>query len=269
MRPHLRLDTGRDVSHQFPHDVLLAIESRHMEGRHAELPAEVPQRDVLLHELADDGAVAEPGGQVDRRHPGLVLVQRGGSTAQQQLDDVSVTALSRHVERGGVGDPVPVGRHDALVELEQLLQHPHAAFLCGDVCGGVAVLGGGRDQGGLLLQEQPHHLGLVRLGSQVDPEYIRSGQVGSGKATPTGFWPKSSVLSTPAPRLISMSQAACFPAEAARWSGVCFFCKREIESSDSQSVAAITHHAGGVYSRVVFGHQGVDQLVEPVEGHVV
>ena len=140
MRPHLRLDTGRDVSHQFPHDVLLAIESRHMEGRHAELPAEVPQGDVLLHELADDGAVAEPGGQVDRRHPGLVLVQRGGSTAQQQLDHVSVTALSRHVERGGVGDPVPVGRHDALVELEQLLQHADTALLGGNVGGGVTIL---------------------------------------------------------------------------------------------------------------------------------
>ena len=52
-----------------------------------------------------------------------------------------------------------------------------------------------------------------------------SGQVRSGQVrTPTGFWPKSSVLSTPAPRLINMSQAACFPAEAARWRGVCFFC---------------------------------------------
>ena len=122
-----------------------------MEGRHAELPAEVPQRDVLLHELADDGAVAEPGGQVNRRHPGLVLVQRGGSAAQQQLHHVGVTALSGHVERRGVGDPVPVGRHDALVELQQFLQHPHAAFLGGDVCGGVPVLCCCRHQGRLLL----------------------------------------------------------------------------------------------------------------------
>ena len=168
MRPHLRLNTGRDVSHQFPHDVLLAIESGHMEGRHPELPAEVPQGDVLLHELADDGAVAEPGGEVDRRHPGLVLVQRGGSAAQQELHHVSVAALSGHVERRGVGDPVSVGRHDALVKLQQFLQHPHAAFLGGDVCGGVPVLRGGRHQGRLLLQEQSHYLGLVGLGSQVD-----------------------------------------------------------------------------------------------------
>ena len=139
-----------------------------MEGRHTELPAEVPQGDVLLHELADDGAVAEPGGEVDRRHPGLVLVQRGGSAAQQELHHVSVAALSGHVERGGVRDPVPVGRHDALVELQQFLQHPHAAFLGGDVCGGVAVLRGGRHQGRLLLQEQSHYLGLVGLGSQVN-----------------------------------------------------------------------------------------------------
>ena len=41
----------------------------------------------------------------------------------------------------------------------------------------------------------------------------------------TGFCPKSSVLSTLAPRLIRVSQAACIPAIAARCSGVCFFCK--------------------------------------------
>ena len=31
----------------------------------------------------------------------------------------------------------------------------------------------------------------------------------------------------------------------------------------------MTHHTGGVYGRVVFGHQRMDQLVEPVEGHIV
>ena len=41
----------------------------------------------------------------------------------------------------------------------------------------------------------------------------------------TGFCPKSSVLSTLAPRLIRVSQAACIPAIAARCRGVCFFCK--------------------------------------------
>ena len=41
----------------------------------------------------------------------------------------------------------------------------------------------------------------------------------------TGFCPKSSVLSTLAPRLIRVSQAACIPAIAARWRGVCFFWK--------------------------------------------
>ena len=41
----------------------------------------------------------------------------------------------------------------------------------------------------------------------------------------TGFCPKSSVLSTLAPRLIKVSQAACIPAIAARCRGVCFFCK--------------------------------------------
>ena len=44
----------------------------------------------------------------------------------------------------------------------------------------------------------------------------------------TGFCPKSSVLSTLAPRLISVSQAACIPAIAARWRGVCFFCNLDL-----------------------------------------
>ena len=44
----------------------------------------------------------------------------------------------------------------------------------------------------------------------------------------TGFCPKSSVLSTLAPRLIRVSQAACIPAIAARWRGVCFFWKSDL-----------------------------------------
>ena len=31
----------------------------------------------------------------------------------------------------------------------------------------------------------------------------------------------------------------------------------------------MTHHAGGVYGRVVFGHERMDQLVEAVEGNIV
>ena len=31
----------------------------------------------------------------------------------------------------------------------------------------------------------------------------------------------------------------------------------------------MTHHAGGVYGGVVFGHQRMDQLVEAVEGHIM
>ena len=31
----------------------------------------------------------------------------------------------------------------------------------------------------------------------------------------------------------------------------------------------MTHHAGGVYGRVVFGHQRMDQLVAAIEGHIV
>ena len=43
-----------------------------------------------------------------------------------------------------------------------------------------------------------------------------------------------------------------------------------VTSSDRQSAPAnITHHAGGVYSRVVFGDERMDQLVEAVEGHIV
>ena len=51
-----------------------------------------------------------------------------------------MAALSGNVERGAVRDAVPGGGHDALVELEQLLQHPHAPLLGGDVGGGVPVL---------------------------------------------------------------------------------------------------------------------------------
>jgi hypothetical protein len=68
----------------------------------------------------------------------------------------------------------------------------------------------------------PHQAGQTEL--QDESENIiaklhRKGLI----VIPTGFCPKSSVLSTPAPRLMSMSQAACLPAEAARCSGVCFF----------------------------------------------
>ena len=51
-----------------------------------------------------------------------------------------MSALRGHVERGAVRDPVPARGHDALVELEQLLQHPDTALLGGNVGGGVPVL---------------------------------------------------------------------------------------------------------------------------------
>ena len=85
------------MSHELPHDVLLAIEGGDVEGRHAELAAQVPEGDVLLDKLRDDSGVAVPGGQVDRGHPGLVLVQGRGAVADEQLDHVSVAALSGHV----------------------------------------------------------------------------------------------------------------------------------------------------------------------------
>ena len=37
----------------------------------------------------------------------------------------------------------------------------------------------------------------------------------------------------------------------------------------SRDQQTITHHAGGVNGRVVFGDERMDQLVEAVEGHVV
>ena len=37
----------------------------------------------------------------------------------------------------------------------------------------------------------------------------------------------------------------------------------------SQGQQTMTHHAGGVYGRVVFGHERMDQLVEAVEGNIV
>ena len=55
------------MSHELPHDVLLAIKGRDVKGCHAELAAQVPERDVLLDKLRDDGGVPVPGGQVDRR----------------------------------------------------------------------------------------------------------------------------------------------------------------------------------------------------------
>ena len=51
-----------------------------------------------------------------------------------------MSALRGHVERRAVRDPVPARRHDALVELEQLLQHADTALLGGNVGGGVPVL---------------------------------------------------------------------------------------------------------------------------------
>ena len=128
------------MSHELPHDVLLAIKGRNVKGCHAELAAQVPERDVLLDKLRDDGGVPVPGGQVDRRHPGLVLVQRRGAVTDEQLDHVSVAALGGHVQRGAVGDPVPARGHDALVKLEQLLQHPHTPLLGSNVGRSVPIL---------------------------------------------------------------------------------------------------------------------------------
>ena len=51
-----------------------------------------------------------------------------------------MSALRGHVERRAVRDPVPARRHDALVELEQLLQHADTALLGGNVGGGVTIL---------------------------------------------------------------------------------------------------------------------------------
>ena len=85
------------MSHELPHDILLAIEGRDVEGRHAKLAAQVSERDVLLDKLRDDGGVTIPGGQVDRRHPGLVFVQGGGAVADEQLDHVRVSSLSGHM----------------------------------------------------------------------------------------------------------------------------------------------------------------------------
>ena len=121
------------MPHQLSDYIFFTIESCDVKSSHAQLPAQIPQRNVLLDKLRDDGGVAISSCQVHRSHPCLVLIQWRGSISYQQLHHISVTPLRGNMERSAVSELVPARGHDILVKLQQLLQHSNTAFLSSNV----------------------------------------------------------------------------------------------------------------------------------------
>ena len=147
-----------------------------MYHRHSRLPTEVPEADALLHKLSDDGGMTVPSCYVHRGHPklkkntlfyfsrklskNLIFNEGGRSTADEQLDHISVAALCGDVEWGRVCDSVPAhksilarvhhmankwrlcpaGGDNVLVKFEQFLKNTRGTSFCRNVSRCVPIL---------------------------------------------------------------------------------------------------------------------------------
>ena len=60
------------MPHELPHNVLLAVEGRDVQGGHADLGARLPQAHAGAGEHIEDVGVAALGGQVDRGEADLL-----------------------------------------------------------------------------------------------------------------------------------------------------------------------------------------------------
>ena len=149
-----------------------------------------------------------------------------------------MSPLRSHMQWGWIRYPVSAGCHNTFVKFKKLFQNANRTPFCGNMSTCVPILDTNFVQVDLSFI---HTLVVVVTndGCFCKKSFTTSGWsdwaarwIWKLKAylcwtrfmeLLTGFCPKSSVLSTPAPRLMSMSQAACLPAEAARCNGVCFF----------------------------------------------